>query len=254
MIYAVIVACEVGFWVVLLAGFTARYLLRRPRLGAALLVCVPLADLVLLVASALDLRYVGGQADLAHGLAAIYLGVSVAWGHSMVRWADARFAHRFAGGPRPRARSEPGPSTPAASAASGGGTCLRGWSAAPSSWAASRLSEIRTGPGRWWASRKDGRSCSASTSSGRSATPSGLARSPRSMVASTRTSPPEVDLEPARLRRGSYRLTDLATEPRVWVLVLSLWHYSPRCVEEMFLEIRQLVVRVRTPQHSTVRA
>ena len=100
MIYAVIVACEVGFWVVLLAGLAARYGLRRPRLGGALLVCVPLVDLALLVASVLDLRQ-GGVAGTAHGLAAVYLGVSVAWGHSMVRWADARFAHRFAGGPPP---------------------------------------------------------------------------------------------------------------------------------------------------------
>lgn len=101
MIYAVIVACEVGFWVVLFAGLIFRYLLRQPMVGAALLICVPLVDLVLLVTSALDLRYGGGKADLAHGLAAIYLGVSVAWGHSMVRWADARFAYRFAGGPPP---------------------------------------------------------------------------------------------------------------------------------------------------------
>ena len=101
MIYVLIVACEVGFWVVLFAGLAARYLLRCPRLGAALLVCVPLVDLVLLGASAIDLRYGGGGASLAHGLAAVYLGVSVAWGHSMVRWADARFAYRFAGGPPP---------------------------------------------------------------------------------------------------------------------------------------------------------
>ena len=104
MIYAVIVACEVGFWVFLLAGLITRYLLHRPRLGAALLICVPLVDLTLLLVSALDLRYGGGEADFAHGLAAIYLGVSVAFGHSMVRWADARFAHRFSGGllpPRP---------------------------------------------------------------------------------------------------------------------------------------------------------
>ena len=98
MIYGVIVACEVGFWVVLLAGLVARYVLRRPRLGGALLVCVPLVDLALLVASMVDLRG-GGEAGVGHGLAAVYLGVSVAWGHSMVRWADARFAHRFAGGP-----------------------------------------------------------------------------------------------------------------------------------------------------------
>ncbi|MFG2100732.1 hypothetical protein ACGFJ5_09015 [Micromonospora echinaurantiaca] len=100
MLVAVIVACEVGFWVVLGAGLLARYPLRRPRLGAALLVCVPLVDLVLLAATAVDLRR-GATADVTHGLAAAYLGFSVAFGHSMVRWADQRFAHRFAGGPPP---------------------------------------------------------------------------------------------------------------------------------------------------------
>ena len=109
VIYALIVACEVAFWVVLLAGLVARYSLRRPRLGAALLVGVPLVDLVLLAASALDLRLGGGEADFAHGLAAIYIGVSVAWGHSMVRWADARFAHRFAGAPPPPRPPKSGP-------------------------------------------------------------------------------------------------------------------------------------------------
>ena len=46
MVVAAIVACEIGFWVVLAAGLLTRYVLRRPRAGAALLVCVPLVDLV----------------------------------------------------------------------------------------------------------------------------------------------------------------------------------------------------------------
>jgi hypothetical protein len=97
---AVIAACEIGFWVVLGAGLVARYLLRLRRISAVLLVCVPLVDVVLLVATAIDLRS-GGEATQIHGLAAAYLGFSVAFGHSMVRWADQRFAHRFAGGPPP---------------------------------------------------------------------------------------------------------------------------------------------------------
>ncbi|MGC4892686.1 hypothetical protein [Micromonospora sp. DT31] len=101
MLVAVIVGCEVAFWVVLLAGLIARYPLRRPRLGAALLLAVPAVDLVLLAATTIDLRR-GGTATAAHGLAAAYLGFSVAFGHSMVRWADQRFAHRFAGGPPPQ--------------------------------------------------------------------------------------------------------------------------------------------------------
>ncbi|SCG39316.1 hypothetical protein [Micromonospora halophytica] len=100
MLLAVIVGCEIGFWVVLAAGLVARYPLRRPRLGAALLFCVPLVDLVLLVATVVDLRR-GAVANTGHGLAAAYLGFSVAFGHSMVRWADQRFAHRFVGGPPP---------------------------------------------------------------------------------------------------------------------------------------------------------
>lgn len=100
MLYAVIIACEVLFWVFLLAGLATRYLLRRPRLGAALLICAPLVDLILLVAVSLDLR-AGAEPSLAHLLAAIYLGISVGYGHSMVRWADVRFAHRYADGPAP---------------------------------------------------------------------------------------------------------------------------------------------------------
>ncbi|MFE2752136.1 hypothetical protein ACFXGA_09025 [Actinosynnema sp. NPDC059335] len=96
----VIVACEIGFWVLLGAGLLARYALRMRRLSAVLLVCTPVVDVVLLVATVVDLRS-GGEATAAHGLAAVYLGVSVAFGHTMLRWADQRVAHRFAGGPPP---------------------------------------------------------------------------------------------------------------------------------------------------------
>lgn len=100
MLLALIAACEIGFWVVLGAGLVARYVLRMRRLGAVLLVCVPLVDLVLLVATVVDLRR-GATANFTHGLAAAYIGFSIAFGHSMIRWADQRFAHRFADGPPP---------------------------------------------------------------------------------------------------------------------------------------------------------
>ncbi|MEV4315966.1 hypothetical protein [Actinocrispum sp. NPDC049592] len=96
----VIAACEIGFWVILGAGLAARYLLRWKRVSTVLLVCVPLIDVVLLIATVFDLRD-GAVANNTHGLAAIYLGFSVAFGHSMMRWADQRFAHRFANGPAP---------------------------------------------------------------------------------------------------------------------------------------------------------
>jgi hypothetical protein len=108
MILAVIVAVEIAFWALLVAGLTARYVLRLPRAGAALLVAVPLVDLVLLAATVIDLRG-GATAGAAHGLAAVYIGVSVAFGRRMIRWADVRFAHRFAGGPAPERSPRTGP-------------------------------------------------------------------------------------------------------------------------------------------------
>ncbi|GAA4700921.1 hypothetical protein [Phytohabitans rumicis] len=100
MVLAVIAACEIGFWVLLGAGLVARYLLRMRRLGGVLLLSVPVVDVVLLAATVIDLRR-GATANFTHGLAAAYIGFSIAFGHSMVRWADQRFAHRFAGGPPP---------------------------------------------------------------------------------------------------------------------------------------------------------
>lgn len=107
MVVAAIVVCEIGFWVVLGAGLTARYGLRRRRLGAALLLAVPLVDLALLAFTVLDLR-AGAQPRAVHGLAAVYLGVSVVFGPSVVRWADVRVAHRVAGGPPPAPRPPSG--------------------------------------------------------------------------------------------------------------------------------------------------
>jgi hypothetical protein len=97
---ALIVACEIGFWVLLIAGLAARYLLRARTLSRVLLICVPLVDVVLLAATAIDLRR-GGQAGFTHGLAAVYIGVSLAFGHQLISRADQRFAHRVLGGPTP---------------------------------------------------------------------------------------------------------------------------------------------------------
>ena len=100
MIAALIVATEIAFWLLLGAGLWSRYRLGRRRLGGVLLALTPVVDLVLLAASVIDLRD-GATATGAHALAAVYVGVSVAFGPRIVTWADARFAHRFAGGPRP---------------------------------------------------------------------------------------------------------------------------------------------------------
>lgn len=123
-----IAACEVGFWVLVVAGLAARYLLRARRLSAVLLLLVPVVDVVLVAASLVDVAG-GAEPALAHGLAAVYLGVTVAFGHSMIRWADTQFAHRFAGGPVPVGRPKHGPQRVAHE--------WRQWSKAAVAWAIS---------------------------------------------------------------------------------------------------------------------
>ncbi|WP_276587014.1 hypothetical protein [Amycolatopsis iheyensis] len=100
---AVIAGGEIGFWVLIAAGLAVRYGLRARRASVVLLAMVPLIDVVVLVATVIDLGG-GAKANFTHGLAAVYLGFSVVFGPSMVRWADVRFAHRFAGGPPPPKR------------------------------------------------------------------------------------------------------------------------------------------------------
>ncbi|MBN3523608.1 hypothetical protein [Paenibacillus apiarius] len=104
MIGWLILACEIGFWVFILLGLFARYRLRQRTLGTVLLLCTPLIDILLIVFTVVDLRN-GAAATAFHGLAAVYVGVSIAFGKRMIQWADERFAHLFAGGSRPLSSS-----------------------------------------------------------------------------------------------------------------------------------------------------
>jgi hypothetical protein len=79
MLIALVIGAEIAFWLILLSGLVMRYVLRRPRLAMALLVATPFVDLLLLVATTIDLRR-GGEAALPDALAAVYIGVSVAGG------------------------------------------------------------------------------------------------------------------------------------------------------------------------------
>ena len=99
-LYWLIVGCEVGFWLVLLAALSVRYLLHEDRLSRVLLLALPMIDLLLLVFTVVDLRG-GTPATFAHGLAAAYVGFTIAFGSIAIAWADQRFAHIFAGGPKP---------------------------------------------------------------------------------------------------------------------------------------------------------
>ncbi|MFS0576050.1 hypothetical protein AB1K83_10460 [Sporosarcina sp. 179-K 3D1 HS] len=87
-----IVACEIGFWVVILLGLLIRYVFNRKKIGLFFLALTPVIDLILLAITAMDLSN-GAAATQIHALAAIYLGVSIAFGKSMIRWADERFLY-----------------------------------------------------------------------------------------------------------------------------------------------------------------
>jgi hypothetical protein len=104
----VIVACEVGLWVLLGLGMVLRYMARLRRTSTVVLAGIPLLDLVLVIATAIDLHS-GAEVGFVHVLAGFYLGSSLAFGPALVRWADVRFAHRFASGPAPQKAPKHGP-------------------------------------------------------------------------------------------------------------------------------------------------
>jgi hypothetical protein len=85
-----------------------RYLFRMPKAGLVLLAAVPLVDVVMLVASVLDIQR-GGEPGFKHSLAAIFIGVSVGFGHQSLKWADKWAAHHFGGAPRPVKPPKKGP-------------------------------------------------------------------------------------------------------------------------------------------------
>ncbi len=96
---AAIIAAEVAFWMLLLAGLALRYLTRARRLSSVVLASVPLVDLALLVLVAVDV--VGGaEPTRPHAFAALYLGITVAFGHPIIQRTDVWFRYRFADGPK----------------------------------------------------------------------------------------------------------------------------------------------------------
>jgi len=96
-----IVICEIAFWIVILLGLVTRYIVKKEKLGLFFLTLTPVIDLFLLVFTGWDL-YNGAVATKAHAIAAIYIGVSIAFGKSMIQWADERFQYYILKqGPKP---------------------------------------------------------------------------------------------------------------------------------------------------------
>ncbi|WP_405099468.1 hypothetical protein [Oceanobacillus sp. FSL H7-0719] len=90
-----IVACEIAFWVVIILGLCLRYIFKKDKLGLFFLALTPVIDLLLLIITGMDL-YRGATATAAHAIAAVYIGVSIGFGKSMIKWADERFRYYVA--------------------------------------------------------------------------------------------------------------------------------------------------------------
>lgn len=100
MIGILIIICEISFWLFVLLGLFSRYVLGKNKVGAALLLATPIIDLLLVIFTIADINK-GSEITVFHGLAAVYLGVTIAFGHSMIKWMDAHFSYRFAAGEKP---------------------------------------------------------------------------------------------------------------------------------------------------------
>ncbi|MDQ0416069.1 hypothetical protein J2Z48_000227 [Croceifilum oryzae] len=87
-----IVTCEIMFWVVIGLGLVTRYVWKMKRLGLFFLSLTIIIDLALLIMTGIDL-YKGATATVAHGIAAVYIGISIAFGERLIQWTDERFRY-----------------------------------------------------------------------------------------------------------------------------------------------------------------
>ncbi|MFJ5765718.1 hypothetical protein ACIP9C_10145 [Lysinibacillus sp. NPDC093210] len=89
-----IITAEIAFWIVILIGLVCRYRFKKPKLSILFFALTPVIDLLLVLLTAMDLR-AGTPASISHGIAAVYIGVSIAYGKTMITWADEKFQQWF---------------------------------------------------------------------------------------------------------------------------------------------------------------
>lgn len=89
-----IITAEIAFWIVIILGLICRYVLKMPKLSIFFFALTPVIDLLLVILTALDLK-AGTSASISHGIAAIYIGVSIAYGKTIITWADEKIPTMF---------------------------------------------------------------------------------------------------------------------------------------------------------------
>lgn len=90
IIITLIIAAEILFWVFIVLGLVTRYIFHKEKLSMSLLSCTILVDLFLIIATTFNL-YQGGTAEIAHGIAAVYISISIVFGKDFITWADEKF-------------------------------------------------------------------------------------------------------------------------------------------------------------------
>ena len=88
-----IITAEITFWIVII-GLICRYVFKIPKLSIFFFALTPVIDLLLVILTAMDLK-AGTPASTSHGIAVIYIGVSIAFGKTMITWADEKFQKWF---------------------------------------------------------------------------------------------------------------------------------------------------------------
>ncbi len=89
-----IITAEIAFWIVILLGLISRYHFKKQKLSIIFFALTPIIDLLLVWLTVMDLR-AGTPASISHGIAAVYIGVSIAYGKTMITWADEKFQQWF---------------------------------------------------------------------------------------------------------------------------------------------------------------
>ena len=79
---------------ILASGLFFRIVLDRAALNKLDLLCMALLDLSLFEVTLVDLNS-GNPAEVAHGLASIYLGFTVIYGRSIIQLADSNLSYKL---------------------------------------------------------------------------------------------------------------------------------------------------------------
>lgn len=86
-IVTLIIICEILFWVFALLGICFKTIFKMPKLGKFFLILIPIDDVLLIIFNIVSLL-MDEPFSYSHSLSGIYLGVTLAFGESIIAWLD----------------------------------------------------------------------------------------------------------------------------------------------------------------------